>query len=818
MWSQILGTVWTDNIYAENAIPFFDKAIALLGSNSPFTTIPRYYRVYTQIIQEDGMDLERKIEIATLLRSLERGFRSLIAEECSQVSVVSSISLRLHEIQSFIQVESFKEQRKNIIALYQLFIDSIHDILGSVLLSTQLQTLTISSQEQISELMTQLSEGQLIQNCSVIDLPPCNNDAVPGGVTNSLVYRYINPDIQILEKIAVSYGIPCSELHEMVYAFREECEEKLDMSNQEIHYFFQHRLRLPTRDEFWEALVSSGIVSSLKTVGIIADNSAKKLVSDPVFKKLQKERKIGDIFGMDVAGQLFYSNLPHSSQHIPSRYPAISIPVSYMDAVNNEDFRDLVTRGLLAQLNQYGKWVGGKLNEELHPLQKLLEHGPGYLLKFDYTLKILASRGVPIDYLDYNLFYYLEFKGVLTKQGLLLHTNFEEVDWGKYAFFKDEIISVFQLHCIYRYDMARFRSCLIRSERLNIKCILFYCRVYALNLEKEITIERSQTGANLSFINPDPCSSLINELFYSGILRRNRVVAVGPPTGSVLQANFKSALENFELLTKEDVTKLFKRAHITLKGSVEAFMFYLVSKDWLRVSEVGHVDEIPTIGKINLPKKFKPEDLDHPWNTPEIKNFLIVRGALVHEKFSILQSLEQFTGRLSLIDKPDGSLLKIETKLSKPATQRMISEIVAIQSMGLDSIMVIFDRNWSVGRIGKASSSVPVSCASSGYLQIAAGIAISVYSVGFGAFSGQTLIDQGISDMSCSLMSTFSENLAWEGYWTRRCMSSNISSLMSMISPAVSVYLGGPSGLGSKIVCKSAANGKQIKAYNGISK
>lgn len=411
-WSRILGTVWNDNTYAEIAIPFFDKAISIMGSNSPLTTIPLYYKAYAMIIMKDKIDSNTRAEVKTMLRTVERGFQTLIAQECSHISAVLSISLRLHETQSFVQVESFKEQRKNMIALYQLFIDSIHGILGSILLPTYLQTQSITTHDQISELLTQLTEARLIRNCSVIELPPCNNSAVPNGVTNRLVYKCLDPDVELLEEIAAAYGVRSVELHELGLSLREECETRMDITNEEIKQFFEHRLRLPTKNEFWEALVSSRVVSSLTTVGVIC-GSLERLVEDPCFKRLQKNGKVGDIFQIERQGRLFYKsfvpNIAISSSS--SRHLAVIIRDSYSDAVRNLDFRSLETKGFI-QLNQFGEWM----SENIDQLGRELEYGPGYLLKFEYALKVLAERGVPLDFLDYNLEYHLIGQNLITPQ------------------------------------------------------------------------------------------------------------------------------------------------------------------------------------------------------------------------------------------------------------------------------------------------------------------------------------------------------------------------------------------------------------------
>lgn len=298
------------------------------------------------------------------------------------------------------------------IALYQLFIDSIHGILGSILLPTYLQTQSITTHDQISELLTQLTEARLIRNCSVIELPPCNNSAVPNGVTNRLVYKCLDPDVELLEEIAAAYGVRSVELHELGLSLREECETRMDITNEEIKQFFEHRLRLPTKNEFWEALVSSRVVSSLTTVGVIC-GSLERLVEDPCFKRLQKNGKVGDIFQIERQGRLFYKsfvpNIAISSSS--SRHLAVIIRDSYSDAVRNLDFRSLETKGFI-QLNQFGEWM----SENIDQLGRELEYGPGYLLKFEYALKVLAERGVPLDFLDYNLEYHLIGQNLITPQ------------------------------------------------------------------------------------------------------------------------------------------------------------------------------------------------------------------------------------------------------------------------------------------------------------------------------------------------------------------------------------------------------------------
>nr|XP_049465269.1 uncharacterized protein LOC125906394 isoform X1 [Anopheles coluzzii]XP_049465270.1 uncharacterized protein LOC125906394 isoform X1 [Anopheles coluzzii]XP_049465271.1 uncharacterized protein LOC125906394 isoform X1 [Anopheles coluzzii] len=234
-----------DSKHRNTAMQLFGKVIS---SEPYFCEAAYYYRAYTRSL--DNMNVG---DFKKDLRMAEKLLNDHIKYEIHASGIVCKLKNNTPPI------EGYEEQKKCLINLYSLFLQSIDDMLGHAVSPESFVNYEIK-EDVAGIIFDDLVRIGMIKNAQVIDNIP--NDQI--------------------QRLHVEYGIPVDQLKKFLAQHRGPIDDK------EFLKAIRESFSFPSRSDFWETLINQKALLSVERY--VAINEERLKIMDPALMNVLKEK------------------------------------------------------------------------------------------------------------------------------------------------------------------------------------------------------------------------------------------------------------------------------------------------------------------------------------------------------------------------------------------------------------------------------------------------------------------------------------------------------------------------------------------------
>ncbi|GFV68821.1 protein translocase subunit SecA 2 [Trichonephila clavipes] len=254
----------------DNAISLFNK---IINEEPLFSEAAHYYKAFTLVKKIDwakkkseGENKEALRELKAELREAEKLFNDRSKFFAAASAIVDKIEEDINKGKRIIQNESYRKQKEDLSKLYNVFSQSVDDILSCPVTPQSLMNFDITK-----ELAEKLHEKLLTE----------------GILKKSKVKKNISEEE--LKNISLGYGIPVEVLTNFLSKFQgKEIDEK------EFQKELKKNIPLPSKEAFWKHLVREEALE--KEIKYVVVNKTKLEVTNPtLFEELSKKVERGEL-------------------------------------------------------------------------------------------------------------------------------------------------------------------------------------------------------------------------------------------------------------------------------------------------------------------------------------------------------------------------------------------------------------------------------------------------------------------------------------------------------------------------------------------
>ncbi|EFN77119.1 Protein translocase subunit secA [Harpegnathos saltator] len=221
-----LAKYFARNKQQDMAIELFDRVIK---EEPNFSESAHYYKAFSLIKKIDKKD---RGALKELKKELREAAKLLRKHRDYAVKVGDIIGTLRHRDPDIVQINIFKEQHKNISTIYQIFLQSIDDVLGHNVTSQSLEKYDINK-ELAETLYLDLIENNILRR-----------PRISKNIKESMV-----------KEICENHGIIPKELIDFLMKKRGSSIEL-----QQFEKDMKKSVRMPNRKEFWKLLVKEKIL------------------------------------------------------------------------------------------------------------------------------------------------------------------------------------------------------------------------------------------------------------------------------------------------------------------------------------------------------------------------------------------------------------------------------------------------------------------------------------------------------------------------------------------------------------------------------
>ena len=137
-----------------------------------------------------------------------------------------------------------------------------------------------------------------------------------------------------------------------------------------------------------------------------------------------------------------------------------------------------------------------------------------------------------------------------------------------------------------------------------------------------------------------------------------------------------------------------------------------------------------------------------------------------HDLHSVASAISNWRAGLLKFETVDSSLKDMREMLGAETKRGASIEIQLFESKGFDHVIVLEEKKWSLWTILRIIAIVAI-----GVAQIALGVVVEVFSVGAGTFLAAGLIEEGISDIMFAIECAFTGYCTFKDYLINKAMS-----------------------------------------------
>ncbi|XP_025153366.1 uncharacterized protein LOC109503669 isoform X2 [Harpegnathos saltator] len=761
-----LAKYFARNKQQNKAIELFDRVIK---EEPNFSESAHYYKAFSLIKKIDKKDRRAVKELKKELREAAKLLKKHRDYALLAGNIISTLKRRDLGI---MQIDAFKEQHNNISTIYQIFLQSIDDMLGHNVTSQNLE------KHDITEELAETLYLDLIEN-DILRRPRVSK----------------NIDESIVKEICENHGVIPKELNDFLMKKRG-----LSIELQQFEKDMRKLVRIPNKKEFWKLLVKEKILKD--EVKYVTIRIWKLQNIDPSFFKsldnMIEQKKLQRHILKCNKEQLLLHTSDDTEQHNQHKDGDITLEkILFKKFISDEKYKILKSRNIFTY-NKKAIYNARKVENVIFPC-------------FDsITVKDLTERDISEE----------DAKRILT-------------DLVKQKVLSDREEDLYRL--IVPYDQIanlQLPSCAIYINF--VIQLLNICFMYRIALQKLVKdFQDEAVTVNLQLMTK-PHQSLICSLIDKKIVKLAKVSINNDSLECKLRNMYKRIIRGKDVLmqvlyknnlvpqTNKDAelfNHIIHRKWIDVMESLEEN----VIKSFKRQNPMENTSQSlntsaematavwhPKVSLIliytyySLTKKEREnilvfvdgetlrctrESTNYEGSTETIKIIIDAHNHLGKKATitNVVQTLEVLENTFKTLDVPDCSMMSllkhIETNGTFSSGDYPSEELQIFTMNGLGDLLVLQEQRWSRMMIFGAAAVVVF-----GIMQIILATIIQIFWASTMTYIASALISQGVSDIFFAISAFRDGYFSWKSYMKHKIMSLATTglkfSLKAMLSSA----------------------------------
>ncbi|KAL0102439.1 hypothetical protein PUN28_018008 [Cardiocondyla obscurior] len=763
------------------AIKLFDR---IIEKEPYFSEAAHYYKAFSLI---KNININDKHAVTLLKRELRQASKLLKKHRDHALMIGEIIDTLKHKNSGIIQINAFKEQHKNISTIYEIFLQSIYDILGHPVTPETLQKYDINKEELAETLFDDFLENNILKKPKIS--------------------QNFKEKTREIKKISDQHHAISNELNIFIFStFDRQSNDKFNMNLRQYEKRLKNCVIMPNREEFWNLLIKDRVlINEVKYVTIIM-NKLKSM--DPsLAKSIVNIKEQSCTLRCKKQELLLY---PYDKE---KNLDDITIEENVLKnfVSNDKKYKFLKQRGVFIS-NKKATFDSRKVDSVIFPRFDLI------------TQKDFTERSIPVE----------EAKGILAK--LVENKILAKQENDSYQLITDyDKIVDFQLssYCVYESFVKQLLETCFKYRIALQKLIKDFTE--AVDITNKIDTDTEFKVNNIQILSKPHQSvilSLIEEeiikpVKVSNDIKRWKEKLYSMYNCNISQEKLMNVLYQNDLIPPiEDeilLDYIIKEKLIVILNTEPKLLKPIIYSHIYLQDLINTMNSNTEENKINVSLNEETINKIHLLNNSTykgptetiktiIKNYTYLSKKNI--KNIIVTNLEKLRNPLKILGNPDCSLKSLLEYVNENGSftesDYPEEELQIFILNGLKHLLTIHEKRWTWNMILNTIGIVVLAI-----VQIIIGNLLMFYSAGTQAGLGSAFISEGIGDIMFALMTLRSGYFSWNSYKQHKLMSLAISAMTFGIGAYMSYGKKVTSIYASKVAPNILANGKKITEMTG---
>ncbi|PAV69759.1 hypothetical protein WR25_22867 isoform H [Diploscapter pachys] len=671
------GKVLIEEKKYKEAISFLNQVIE---TEPFFSEAAHYYKAYAVgknfnwefVSWTESRRSSRQLVISEL-RTAKRMFENLSDEQLRYSAVINRMKENF-ESTGIIQINSYEEQKKNVVSMYGQFISSIDDAIGSMVTAESFCK-GIIDEPMSAALYEELMKKKVLRPMRMAE-------------------RY---DTKSMENICLEYGIPLEKMKSFL-------EKEKGGDHNEIADRLKSSFTLPNRDDFWQELLSNKWLINQKTYVIVDETKlCEEFPLDFSKGKFEKDRLIN-----------FKKEMEESTSKIAKTSEQLN-EIGEKTIFERETFKNLF------KYVSYDKLLRKNLLIEMEVAERSKQEGVISFVNFDK----LKKEHFALENIEST-----EVDAILT---LLLNSKLISQQKDCYSLNAKDLSNL---------SLPSEQSVYTPAMRSVLQSSFAYRLAFNRLLQQ---IEEKSWPVKIPLVHK-PQQGLLWDLVYAGVLC---------PVQVEKDASAKAVVEDSypEYFSKDALTSLLA---VEIPGlSLSKAWDLLKSREFLKEALCSDTYTI----KDKTVDIYENKLLNNKMNTL-LRSQMVLRKETTRN--SVIATIEQLKGSIAALEVPQPYLQWIYEALGSRA-DGAVEELSMFMMNGLGEVIRFKEQAYTFKMFFNTNIVILL-----GLLQIAAGVAITLFTTGLMTNVGTGFISEGVGDLIFAVSALRSGYFSWSSYWQHK--------------------------------------------------